>query len=88
MLRITRTEKDNDEIHLTVEGRLVGALVAELERAVREADCVSTCVHLDLSHVHFVDARGLALLQRMLNQGVVLQAVSPFVQELVNTSRL
>jgi ABC-type transporter Mla MlaB component len=51
-----------------------------------EAGFVFTRVYLDLSGVHFVDARGLALLHRLFNQGVVLQAVSPFVQELFNTS--
>lgn len=88
MLRITRTEKVEAEINLIIEGRLVGAWVAELQTAVMEAGFVSTRVSLDLSGVHFVDTRGLALLHRLFNQGVVLQAVSPFVQELLNTNPL
>ena len=88
MLRITRTENAEGEINLIVEGRLVGAWVTELQSAVIKAGPVPTHVYLDLSGVHFVDARGLALLHRLLNQGVALQAVSPFVQELMNTRPL
>lgn len=88
MLRITRIEKAEVEINLILEGCLMGAWVAELQTAVLEANTVSTRVQLDLTGVHFVDARGLALLHRLLNQGVVLQGVSPFVQELMNSCRL
>jgi ABC-type transporter Mla MlaB component len=88
MLRITRTEKAEAEINLIVEGRLVGAWVSELQTAAMEADSENTRVHLDLSGVHFVDALGLALLHRLLNQGIVLQGVSPFVQQLMKTSPL
>ena len=88
MLRITRTEKAEAEINLIVEGRLVGAWVAELQTAVMEANSKYTRVHLYLSGVHFVDARGLELLHRLLNQGIELHAVSPFVRELMNTSPL
>ena len=88
MLRITRSETAEAEINLIVEGRLVGEWVAELQTVLMETDFVSTRVSLDLSGVHFVDTQGLALLHRLFNQGVALQAVSPFVQELLNTSPL
>ena len=89
MLRITRTEKAEAEINLTVEGRLVGEWVTELQTAaMMEANSEYTRMHLDLSGVRFVDSQGLALLQRLLNQGIVLQGVSPFVQQLLNTSPL
>lgn len=88
MLRITRAEKIETGIQLIVEGCLAGAWVAELQTAVLEAYSMSNCVYLGLSGVHFVDTQGLALLHRLLNQGVVLQAVSPFVRELINTSLL
>lgn len=63
----------------------MGLWVAELQVAVMAARSAPGRVHLDLSGVRFVDTQGLTLLQRLLDQGVVLQEVSPFVQELLNT---
>lgn len=72
--------------HRVLEGRLVGPWVAELQAAVMAAGSLPGRVHLDLSGVHFVDAQGLTLLHRLQDQGVVLQTLSPFIQELLNTS--
>lgn len=86
MLRITPVEKASAEILLIVEGRLVGPWVAELETAAIGAGSIAGFVSIDISAVSFVDARGLKLLHRLMGQGVALQAVSPFVQELLNTN--
>lgn len=81
MLRIT-TNLATEEPCLILEGRLIGDWVAELEAAVEGR---SEPLHLDLSCVRFVDARGLALLHRLQSEGAVFQAVSPFVGALLNT---
>ncbi|MGH8507349.1 MAG: STAS domain-containing protein [Gammaproteobacteria bacterium] len=86
MLRITPATRPAVATRLVLEGCLVGPWVAELQAAVTSANTSPGRVHLDLSGVHFVDAQGLTLLHRLQDQGVVLQAVSPFVQELLNAS--
>ena len=81
MLRIT-TKCATEKPCLVLEGRLIGDWVGELEAAMEGH---SELLHLDLSRVRFVDARGLALLQRLQYEGAVFQAVSPFVAALLNT---
>lgn len=84
MLRITLTENDARGTHLILEGRLVGPWVPELQAAVTAARNMGSQVQLGLAGVNFVDAAGLRLLQQLLGQGVVLNAATPFVRELLN----
>lgn len=85
MLRITSTDRTAAGACLVCEGRLVGPWIAELQAAVMAVSLAGR-VRLDLSAVHYVDAEGLTLLHQLKDQGVVLQEVSPFVQELLNRS--
>ncbi|WP_156881244.1 hypothetical protein [Methylocaldum sp. 14B] len=48
-------------------------------RSARDSVC------LDLSGLRFVDARGLRLLHRLVGEGVILERVSPFIQELLSS---
>jgi anti-anti-sigma regulatory factor len=85
MLRITSVEKGPLDLLLIVEGRVLGPWVSELEAAVMQAvDAAPGRVFIDIAAVSFVDASGVALLRRLLDQGVGLHAVSPFVHELLN----
>lgn len=84
MLKITSVDKASSERLLVVEGRLVGSWVSDLETAVSGASNLPGCMYIDVAAVTFVDAKGLKLLQRLMNQGVALQSVSPFMQELLN----
>lgn len=84
MLKITSVENASAERLLVVEGRLTGPWVKELETAVSGVGTLPGCMYIDVAAVSFVDTRGIRLLHRLMNQGVVLQSVSPFVQELLN----
>ncbi|MBL1264084.1 hypothetical protein [Candidatus Methylomicrobium oryzae] len=85
MLRITLIENNPNEPLLIVEGKVLGPWVAELEAAVARAqDSSPGGLSLDIAAVSFVDARGIALLHRLLGQGVRLRAASPFVLELLH----
>jgi anti-anti-sigma regulatory factor len=86
MLRITVAGKSAVTVHLLIEGRLVGPWVAELQAAVLSAGSPAKRIHLDLATVHFADTAGLDLLHKLLEQGVIVQAVSPFLRELLNQS--
>ncbi len=84
MLRITPLEDpEAGTRRLILEGRLMGPWVGELQTAVHDAVSGPGPVHLDLSGVHYADAEGLTLLHRLVDQGIVLREVSPFVQELL-----
>lgn len=82
MLRITPLEAAGPgAARLALEGRLVGPWNAELRAAVAAAR--PGRVILSLSSLHYVDTEGLALLHQLMDQGVTLQEVSPFIQELL-----
>ncbi len=83
MLRITPLATNSGEFCLRLEGRLIGPWVEELERAVAASSSPPGELQLDLSRVQFVDASGLELLQSLQNRGVVLQRVTPFIEELL-----
>ncbi|MCI0654587.1 MAG: hypothetical protein L0Y39_08940 [Methylococcaceae bacterium] len=83
MLRISPTPSSAGIITLVVEGRLLGPWVAELESAVTRTGFPVEQVRLNLCGVQFADATGVDLLQRLSRQGIHLEAISPFIQELL-----
>jgi anti-anti-sigma regulatory factor len=85
MLRITTATTGTQQLCLRLEGRLVGPWVAEVETTVRQSASPMEAIVLDLSGVHFVDDVGIVLLQTLRTQGVTLQRVTPFIEELLRT---
>ena len=82
MLRITPARFTDGNPGLVLEGKLVGPWVAELEVAAKAA-AEGRILSLDMAGVQFVDPAGLALLRKLLDQRVVVQAASPFILELL-----
>jgi len=84
MLRVTRHDTP-ESIRLTLEGRLIGAWVAEADGAWQ--DVLTASRHLsivvNLCDVSAVDSTGRALLLRMQKQGVVFEARGCAMRELV-----
>ena len=64
----------HDATSFTVQGRLVGPWVCELERCWRDAGEIEplTPISVSLAAVTFVDPAGLELLTRMRRTGVTL----------------
>ena len=83
MLRISRVDGRSTGTLLIVEGSLAGPWVGELKAAVLALANARGGVTLDLRAVHFADAQGTRLLLRLLKQGVLIGAMSPFVAELM-----
>lgn len=82
MLKITETTKAGQRV-LRLEGKLMGPWVEELRQACQsQANEASDCA-LDLFGVTFVDESGLRALHDLSDQGVMLQALSGFVAELL-----
>ena len=84
MLRVTRHDTP-ESIRLTLEGRLIGAWIAEADGAWQ--DVLTASRHLsivvNLCDVSAVDSTGRALLLRMQKQGVVFEARGCAMRELV-----
>ncbi len=83
MLKIT-THSDTRTGTLTVEGRLTGPWVAELDRVWKEFKGSSTGrVVVDLTGVTFVEADGKALLGKMWQDGAELVVTGCCMRSLV-----
>ncbi len=84
MLRMSHTPDDHT-VRLTLEGKLAGPWVSELEFALEQELSRGETPALDLEQVRFVDAAGLDLLRRMRARGVEIVSQSGFVAELLRT---
>mgnify|MGYP002381562545 CR=1 FL=1 len=78
MLRITLHDKPGS-LEFQLEGRLVGAWVAELEQCWTTAASIRNGrqAKLDLSSVTFIDEQGKELLERLSAEGVVFATAGP-----------
>jgi len=75
MLKIT-IHPGAEAMRLTLEGRLAGPWVEELDRCwTKVAGSRQSPVVVDLSGVSFIDAEGKALLTKMWQQGAKFHAV-------------
>jgi anti-anti-sigma regulatory factor len=80
MLKIVPIEPRADRATLRLEGQIIGPWVDELQHACEQMLAASPIV-LDLSHVSFVERRGVELLRSLGRRGVRLLHCSPFVAE-------
>ena len=81
MLRISVQKRSGSTI-LTLEGKLIGPWVGELERAWHSMGARED-VLVDLCQVSFVDASGRGLLEQMWHGGVHFVADSPLMKQVV-----
>jgi anti-anti-sigma factor len=84
MLRIN-TRGTSGEISLTLEGKLAGAWVTELERTWRaaSANAAGRPLRVNLNEVTFIDSAGKSLLATMHRHGVQLVAVTCMMKSIV-----
>ena len=88
MLKITANRSD-DSTRITVEGRLVGPWIAELERCWSESEQAASGRRLivDLTGVTFVEQEGKALLARMYQAGAELVATGCCMKSIVEDAK-
>lgn len=88
MLKIT-THSSEASTRITVEGRLVGPWVGELERCWRESERSATGrpVVVDLRGVTFVEQEGKTLLSRMCQSGAELLATGCCMKSIVEDAK-
>ena len=86
MLKIVHGENSNGTATLSVEGRLIGPWVEELERACEPLLSSGRGLSLDLSGVSFLSREGMALLAKLRDRQVALLHCSAFVAEQLKAS--
>jgi len=84
MLRIT-IHKDTPVTRLSIEGRLTGEWVKELERCWREEteSPTSSRIQIELRDVRFVSEEGRKLLQQMARAGAELIAADLMMKAII-----
>ena len=84
MLRITEVSKDDKEITLRLEGKLVGMWIQELERiCLYHRDEKNKTVVLNFSGVTFIENKGLRMLENIKDKRIAIINCSPFIQSLL-----
>ena len=88
MLKIT-THGSEASTRITLEGRLVGPWIAELERCWRESteSTAGRRLIVDLTGVTFVEPEGKALLTRMYQAGAELLASGCCMKSIVEDAK-
>ena len=88
MLKIT-THVSDDATRITLEGRLAGPWIGELERCWRESEQSVPARQLivDLTSVTFVEQEGKALLSRMYQAGADLLASGCCMRSIVDDAK-
>ncbi len=81
MLKISQVEPVNHAVTLRLEGRVIGAWVAELQNSCEEVLTEGRALKLHLGDVEFMDAQGVALLSSLQSRGVSLLECPPFAAE-------
>lgn len=77
MIRILIAHKPG-AVTITIDGRLVGEYLEEVETSVRSARESGKQVHLFLRNVFDIDEMGRSLLSRFAGQGVQLSALGVY----------
>jgi hypothetical protein len=80
MLRIIQTT-DGPTPVLSIEGRLVEAGVAELERIYQAA---IPPIAIDLTHLQWVDTHGSSTINALADAGAELRGISPYISLLLD----
>ncbi len=88
MLKIT-THVSDDATNITLEGRLVGPWIGELERCWREAEhsAAGRPLIVDLRSGTFVEQEGKRLLTRMCQAGADLLATGCCMRSIVEEAK-
>jgi len=80
VLKIVTIGPESNGAVLRLEGQIIGPWIDELQRTC-ERLLGTSALALDLSHVLFVERRGVELLRSLGTRGVPLLHCSPFVAE-------
>lgn len=81
MLRISETNATASTVTLSLEGRMTGPWVREVQDFCQQFLGNGRCLVLDVAELSFVDREGVSLFRDLLARGVTLTNYSPFIAE-------
>lgn len=85
MLKITTIQESANDVLLKLEGKITEQWAALLDGECRSYLRKKKAVHLDCSHVEYIDARGVEVVTNLPRQHVTLMSAPAFVTELLQT---
>ena len=83
MLKITKIQESRRDVLIKLEGKITDQWAALLDGECRSYLRQEKAVHLDCSHVDFIDARGVEVLNNFAQSQVNLMSAPVFVTELL-----
>jgi anti-anti-sigma regulatory factor len=83
MLKITKVQESRSDVLIKLEGKIMDQWAALLDGECRSYLRQKKAVHLDCSHVDFIDARGIEVLNNFPQTQVNLMSAPGFVTELL-----
>jgi anti-anti-sigma regulatory factor len=89
MLKITETYSDENTVTLKLDGKMVGALVSDLEKlCLHHRNEEGKTIILDFSGVTFIDNYGLSMLKKIKDNRVTMVNYSLFIETLLDVNKL
>lgn len=85
MLKITTIQEGANDVLIKLEGKVGEQWAALLDGECRSYLRKKKTVHLDCSHVEYIDARGVEVLNNLPRKHVTLMSAPAFVTELLQT---
>lgn len=83
MLKITKIQESRRDVLIKLEGKITNQWAALLDGECRSYLRQKKAVHLDCSHVDFIDAKGVEVLNNLPRTQVNLMSAPRFVMELL-----
>lgn len=83
MLKITKVRESESEVLLKLEGKITAELATVLDGECRRHLQINKAVYLDCSHVDFIDASGVEVLNNLPQTQVTLMSAPSYVAELL-----
>ena len=83
MLKITKVQESRRDVLIKLKGKITDQWAALLDRECRLYLKREKAVHLDCSHVDFIDAKGVEVLNNFPQTQVILMSAPVFVTELL-----
>ena len=83
MLRITKIQESRSDVLVKLEGKITDQWADLLDGVCRGYLRQEKTVHLDCSHVDFIDAKGIEILNDLPSKQVTLMSAPGYVTELL-----
>jgi anti-anti-sigma regulatory factor len=83
MLKITKIQESRRDVLIKLEGKITDQWAVLLDGECRSYLKQEKAVHLDCSHVDFIDAKGIDVLNNLPQTQVTLMSAPVFVTEML-----